>query len=170
MTNVSLTEHTIFTVQLDWNHTRDREYPRFWGRRSGSVEITVNCLTRICPIWSALEEGMSRFLPCPHGSSSERSMLAFISALPSTSWFEKKQPVQTGAVFSKELVVCHMFPWFQHFAALVPVDFAKYGIDSSCWTPASVVQVSVEPPHYSRQVPVRSQDCWSASAACASRP
>jgi hypothetical protein len=91
VTNVSLTEHTIFTVQLDWNHTRDREYPRFWGRSSGSVEITVNCLTRICPIWSALEEGMSRFLPCPHSSSSERSMLAFISALPSASWFEKKQ-------------------------------------------------------------------------------
>ena len=27
-----------------------------------------------------------------------------------------------GAVLSEELVVCYTFPWFQHFAALVPVD------------------------------------------------
>jgi hypothetical protein len=33
--------------------------------------------------------------------------------------------------------------WFQHFAALVPVDCTKRGVDSSCWV-ASVAQVAVE--------------------------
>ena len=36
-----------------------------------------------------------------------------------------------------------MFLWFQHLAALVPVDFAKRCIDSSRWV-ASVAQVAVE--------------------------
>ena len=49
-----------------------------------------------------------------------------------------------GAVLSKErIVVCCTLPWFQHFAALVPVDGAKRGVDSSCWI-ASVAQVVVE--------------------------
>ena len=35
-----------------------------------------------------------------------------------------------GAVLSKELIVCRVLPGFQHFAALVPVDGAKRGVDS----------------------------------------
>jgi hypothetical protein len=45
-----------------------------------------------------------------------------------------------GAVLSKERIICCMFLWFQHLAALVPVDFAKRCIDSSRWV-ASVSQV-----------------------------
>ena len=48
-----------------------------------------------------------------------------------------------GAVLSKELIVCRVLPWFQHFAALVPVDCTKRGVDSSCWI-SSVAQVAVE--------------------------
>jgi hypothetical protein len=48
-----------------------------------------------------------------------------------------------GAVLSEESIICFTFPWFQHFAALVPVDFAKRGVDSSRRV-ASVAQVAVE--------------------------
>ncbi len=49
-----------------------------------------------------------------------------------------------GAVLSKELVfILITFPCFQHFDVLVPVDFAKRGVDSSRWI-ASVAQVAVE--------------------------
>ena len=48
-----------------------------------------------------------------------------------------------GAVLSKELVVCHVLPWFQHFQTLVPVDRMKRGVDSSRRI-ASVAQVVVE--------------------------
>ena len=48
-----------------------------------------------------------------------------------------------GAVLSEELVVSYTFPWFQHFAALVPVDCAKRGVDS-LGRVASIAQVAVE--------------------------
>ena len=46
-----------------------------------------------------------------------------------------------GAVLSKELIVCRVLPWFQHFTALVPVDCAKRGVDSLGWV-ASIAQVA----------------------------
>ena len=48
-----------------------------------------------------------------------------------------------AAVLSEELIVCHTLLWLQHFAALVPVDCAKRGVDS-LGRVASVAQVAVE--------------------------
>ncbi len=48
-----------------------------------------------------------------------------------------------ATVLSEELIVCHTFLWLQHFAALVPVDCAKRGVDSLGWV-ASVALVAVE--------------------------
>ena len=49
----------------------------------------------------------------------------------------------TAAVLGEELIVCHTFLWLQHFAALVPVDCAKRGVDS-LGRVASLAQVAVE--------------------------
>ena len=48
-----------------------------------------------------------------------------------------------AAVLSGELIVCNTLLRFQHFRRLVPVDFAKRGVDSLGWV-ASVAQVAVE--------------------------
>ena len=48
-----------------------------------------------------------------------------------------------AAVLSEELIVCNTLLRFQHFRTLVPVDFAKRGVDSLGWV-ASVAQVAVE--------------------------
>jgi hypothetical protein len=105
--------------------------------RLGSAHQSVN---------KARGRNMSRPWPRSSSSSSKRSISTLSSALPGAFLLEKthKGNWKLRGELSEKLIVRRTLVWLQHFAALVPVDGAKLGVDSEWSGVSSFTRLGVE--------------------------
>ena len=120
--------------------------PRCWGRHSSPIEIANK----------SPRQNVAHRERAPERKEGVRGEdVAPLALLPqllerevhlhpqlSTPWCVSVRE-DAATVLSEELIVCNTLLRFQHFRTLVPVDFAKRGVDS-LGRVASVAQVAVE--------------------------